>query len=78
VHFFNRWPLPSTQDFLECYPNGGDPEWALQKQFALVDATPEYLFNSMAAPRMQAVVPQAKFVIILRVRAFRCMYALSC
>ena len=72
VHFFNRWPLPPADEFLKCFPNSEQPDWSLQNQLALVDATPEYLFNSVAAPRVKAIVPQAKFVVILRV-CFACL-----
>ena len=71
MHFFNRWPMPPPEDFLKCFPtsDGGDiPDWSVQQNKALLDATPEYLFNSVAAPRVKQMVPQAKFVIILRVR----------
>ena len=45
--------------------NEGQP-WK-KDEFALVDGTPEYLFNSWAPARIKAVVPQAKFVVLLRV-----------
>ena len=43
--------------------------------YTLVDATPDYMFNAMAAPRMKEMVPQAKFVVLLRVRhqGFNCI-----
>jgi len=40
-------------------------------QYTLVDGTPDYMFNAMAAPRLKEMVPQAKFVVILRVRLGR-------
>ena len=75
LHFFNRWPMPPSEDFLRCFPDNiapGSGTWqdgTPAASRALVDATPEYIFNSVAAPRIQAVVPHAKFVLILRVRA---------
>jgi hypothetical protein len=65
--------MPPAVEFLKSYPdmttqNSGDwPGGAYLQRKALVDGTPDYLFNSVAAPRIRAVVPQAKFVIILRV-----------
>ena len=40
----------------------------------LFDATPEYLLNPAVAPRMKQMVPQAKIVIVLRVRSTRMGY----
>ena len=74
MHFFNRWPLPSPpkREFLRCFPsrtwniaNMPDPN-----NFTLVDATPDYMFNAMAPPRIKAIWPNAKFLVLLRVRAW--------
>jgi hypothetical protein len=72
VHFFNRWPLPKPpkREFLRCFPV---QTWNIAKHedprnFTLVDATPDYMFNGMAAPRIKAMWPQAKFLVLLRVR----------
>lgn len=71
VHFFNRWPLSHTakMDYISCFPAS---TWKLpmvteSPKYALVDATPDYMFNSMAAPRIKAMWPAAKFVVLLRV-----------
>ena len=69
LHFFNRWPMPPTEDFLPCFPaNVTQRPGGAMPDRVLVDGTPDYLFNSVAAPRIKAVVPQARFVVILRVR----------
>lgn len=66
--------MPPTQDFLKLYPisilqtTGAWSDGKALETKALIDGTPEYLYNSVAAPRIRAVAPQAKFVIILRVR----------
>jgi hypothetical protein len=41
----------------------------LPPEFAMVDGTPEYLFNSWVPARLKVVVPQARFVVVLRVRS---------
>lgn len=43
------------------------PVW-VRTNFTLVDATPDYLFNALAPPRVRAMWPHAKFVVLLRVR----------
>jgi hypothetical protein len=55
---------------MDCFPSNVtlQPPGA-KPDTVLVDATPDYLFNSIAAPRIKSIVPQARFVIILRVRA---------
>ena len=71
AHFFNRFP-PPPGNFLNCY----DPELvnlptdltAEDVNYTLVDGTPDYMFNAMAPPRIKALIPQAKFVLVLRVR----------
>ena len=72
VHFFNRYPLPSPpkREYLKCFPPAA---WNIDKlpnpnNFTLVDATPDYLFNAMAPPRIKALFSNAKFVVLLRVR----------
>jgi hypothetical protein len=72
VHFFNRWPLQATAktDYISCFPAS---TWKLRNgtqspHYTLVDATPDYMFNSMAAPRIKAMWPNAKFIVLLRVR----------
>eukprot|EP00892_Ulva_mutabilis_P006868 jgi/Ulvmu1/4553/UM002_0281.1 len=73
VHFFNRWPLPQNakKEYLGCFPQ---KTWKLPPlhehphatNFTLVDATPDYMFNTMAAPRIKAMWPHAKFIVLLR------------
>lgn len=61
--------MPPSEDFLPCFPaNVTQAPGSTGRERVLVDGTPDYLFNSVAAPRIRAVVPQARFVIILRVR----------
>lgn len=78
VHFFNRWPLRHTakMDYISCFPPS---TWKLQNSpesphYTLVDATPDYMFNTMAAPRIKAMWPTAKFVVLLRV----CLPSIAC
>lgn len=73
VHYFNRWPLPPQSSFLQCFPPehntiARDGDHKVAPSHVLVDGTPDYMFNSVAAPRIKGLVPQAKFVIVLRVR----------
>lgn len=75
VHFFNRWPLPKNakREYLACFPQ---KTWKLPPlhehphavNFTLLDATPDYMYNTMAAPRIKAMWPHAKFIVLLRVR----------
>lgn len=67
VHFFDHWPLGSTQEYLSCFPAEVQEQAAVGKPHVLVDATPAYLYTPAAAPRIKQAVPNAKFVIILRV-----------
>jgi len=77
VHFFNRFPQPQQprREFLKNFPRA---TWQLDKSsesranYTLVDATPDYLFNAMAPPRVKIMFPQAKFVVLLRVRLEGC------
>jgi hypothetical protein len=68
--------MPPVKSYLQCFP-----EDVLQPQHdeanrtrhtVLVDGTPDYLFNSVAAPRIRAMVPHARFVVVLRVCLARC------
>ena len=67
VDFFNIWPLPTAEDksFLSYFPDAG----SIPEGSTLIDGTPLYLRTAMAAPRIQAMVPHAKFVVVLRVCA---------
>ena len=67
LHFFDKWPLPTTEDvsFLSQFSDGG----SIPEGSTLIDGTPAYLRTAMAAPRIQAIVPHAKFLVVLRVRA---------
>lgn len=38
----------------------------------LLDASPQYLMCAAAPPRIQAVVPHAKFIMVVRVRPPQC------
>ena len=69
LQFFNTWPARNTSEFLSMWPphelramrDGSSRKF-------LFDATPEYLLNAAVPPRMKQMVPQAKIVIVLRVR----------
>lgn len=80
VHFFDRWPLPPTQQFLDAYPPGvlaavnasgtGAAPGAARSSGSrpvLVDASSSYLHTAAAAPRLRHVAPDARFVIVLQV-----------
>lgn len=69
LHFFDRWPMPPPGAFVDSFSSesiASKPKQHLKR--ALFDATPDYLFNSVAAPRIQALLPSARFVVVLRVR----------
>ena len=40
----------------------------IEHRSAFVDASPEYLVDPAAAPRVKQVLPLARFVVVLRVR----------
>ena len=64
VAFFNTWTLATSEEgsFTSNPPNAGSvPEGSY-----FIDGTPKYLNNLMAAPRLQEVVPGAKFVVVLQ------------
>lgn len=77
VHFFDRWPLPATDEFLGAFPQDGVAAAVTGRPAApggvgppvLVDASSRYLLTAAAAPRIQRVAPDARFVIVLQVRA---------
>jgi hypothetical protein len=65
--------MPAQEDFLRCFPPehrniGHNVDHKIVPSHVIVDGTPDYMFNSVAAPRIKSLVPQAKFVIVLRVR----------
>jgi hypothetical protein len=66
--------MPSPEDFLRSFPETvpEQPDGIMQDR-VLMDGTPDYFFISVAAPRIKAVVPQARFVIILRVCTIQCI-----
>lgn len=84
LHFFNRWPPLPTNSFPMLWrreagdrqaPNRSKYIRAMQDQdvhlphsFAMLDATPEYLFNAWSPARIKAAVPHARIVLVLRVR----------
>eukprot|EP00892_Ulva_mutabilis_P004466 jgi/Ulvmu1/2391/UM131_0002.1 len=71
VHFFDSWPIGTTQEYLECFSEEHRQEAHEGHPHVLVDASPAYLYTAAAAPRVKRVVPHAKFVIILREPADR-------
>lgn len=62
--------MPAKYSFLSTFPRRS---WrynaASGYDYALLDATPDYMFNAMAAPRIKMLLPQAKFLVLLRVRS---------
>ena len=66
MDMFNTWPLPPVKDWRESFDlhtrtPGPDK--------VLLDSTPAYLHDAVAPAAIQALVPHARFVVILRVRA---------
>lgn len=68
--YFNRWPLPPVGDYLHAWHSG--VVGAMVSDFAgrrvLLDASPQYLMCAAAPPRVQAVLPHSKFIMVVRVR----------
>jgi hypothetical protein len=73
--YFSRWPMPPIEEYMHAWHSGviGDM-FAINKKRVLLDASPQYLMTGPAAPRMKAVVPHARFVMVVRVR-MPCMQA---
>lgn len=67
VHFFDQWPAGTSKEYLACFPMKVRGSALAGKPHVLMDASPEYLLTPAAAPRIQAIAPQARFVVILRV-----------
>lgn len=69
VHFFDQWPLGPSTEYINCFPKKRRvAALAGASRAVFLDASPEYLFTPAAAPRVQKILPNAKFVIVLRVR----------
>ena len=66
VHFFDSWPLPAFADWQDLYMQSNDSQPAAQRVW--VDATASLLHEPWAPARIQALVPHARFVMLLRVR----------
>eukprot|EP00892_Ulva_mutabilis_P012431 jgi/Ulvmu1/9560/UM053_0049.1 len=75
VHFFDQWPGGTGRDYIACFPLPVRTAALNNKPHVLMDASPEYMLTPVAAPRVQAIVPQARFVIILREPAERTLSA---
>ena len=65
-------PSPPKREFLLCFPSStwDISQMADPNNFTLVDATPDYMFNAMAPTRVKAIWPDAKFLVLLRVRCW--------
>lgn len=68
--YFNRWPLPPVGDYLHAWHSGviGAMVSDSAGRRVLMDASPQYLMNAAAPARIQAVMPHAKFIMVVRVR----------
>lgn len=67
--------MPAPDAFIDCFPTESIAKTSNRPaEVALFDATPDYLFNSVAAPRIKALFPNARFVVVLRV----CFLQLTC
>ena len=79
LQFFSRWPPLDTDEFMSMWPE--DEIAAMlngtSRKF-LIDASPEYLVMPAAPPRIKQVVPQAKIVVVLRVRLRRPLCRVRC
>lgn len=68
-HYFDAWNLGENQTFTSLFPkdyiNGTD------RSRTLIDCTPAYMMNPKAPVRLAAMVPQARIVMLVRVRAHR-------
>lgn len=67
MHFFDQWPAANGRDYIACFPTSVRTAALAGKEHVLLDASPEYMLTPVAAPRVQRLVPHARFVIILRV-----------
>ena len=61
-------PAVGSPDSYEEQDEDLEDEMKTLREFALVDATPEYLFNAWSPARIKAAAPHARFVLVLRVR----------
>ena len=68
---FDRWPLQTPLNVLAGYPDEATQQDAGRKR-VLLDATPGYLASPIAPARVQQLVPNARFVVVLRVRTSFC------
>jgi hypothetical protein len=68
--YFNRWPLLTPENYLHAFHSGvvGAMMSGAAGHRVLLDASPQYLMSAQAPPRIKAVVPHAKFVLVIRVR----------
>ena len=69
--YFNRWPLPSSENYLHAWHSGvvGAMVSGAAGERVLLDASPQYLMTAAAPPRVKATVPHARFVFVVRVRS---------
>jgi hypothetical protein len=69
VHFFDQWPIGTSADYVNCFPpKRRQAALSGSKPAVFVDASPEYMLYPTAAPHVAQVLPQAKIVVLLRVR----------
>lgn len=72
--YFNRWPLPPVGQYLHAWHSGiiGAMVSDTAGRRVLLDASPQYLMCAAAPPRIQAVIPHARFIMVVRVRPPHC------
>lgn len=69
THLFDTWPLPvDPHAVLEQYLSLFACDSSELQNVTLLDSTPSYLYTAAAPGRIRATLPDAKFVVILRVR----------
>jgi hypothetical protein len=69
LQYFNRWPLPHPDQYLRTWHSGvvGAMFTRSAGRRVLLDASSQYLMTAAAPPRIKAIVPHAKFVMVVRV-----------
>lgn len=60
--------MGTTQQYLDLFPANKVRKALDGKPTVFLDSTPEYLFSPSVAPRVKQMIPNAKFVVVMRVR----------
>ena len=63
LHYFDDRFEKGTEWYRRCFP---PPEWKDGRRSITGEATPKYLFHSLAPERMAQVAPQARLIVLLR------------